>query len=755
MMRDRIGPYRVLRKLGEGGMGEVYAAHDDRLDRSVAVKLIRQDAEDEQARKRFWREARAAAGLSHPNVCQLHEIGEADGALFIVMELLEGESLADCINRGPLPVSEAVEIGLSVLAALEALHARELVHRDLKPANVFLTRHGVKLLDFGLARAASGTGRPEGRTESQVTQVGGVRGTPRYMAPEQLEGGPTDARADLFSLAALLFEMLSGRPAFGGATPMAVYHATLYEQPPALGGSPAIAAVDRVVRRGLAKSPHQRFPSAAAMAEELRAALLAERSGHSARATPITRLMVLPFRVLRPDADTDFLAFSLPDAITSSLSGLDSLVVRSSLVASRFASESPDLGRLAAEADVDVVLTGTLLRAGDQLRVGAQLVEAPGGAVVWSQTSQVPLRDVFQLQDDLVQRIVASLSLPLTAREHRLLKYDVPASPTAYEFFLRANDLGQRSDNWALARDFYLRCLHEDPSYAPAWARLARIHRLLGKYGEQGSSSLEAAEAAFRRALELNPELSVAHNQYAHLEADLGAARQAMVRLLTRARGGQSDPELFAGLVHVCRYCGLLEASVAADEQARRLEPHIRTSVTHTFFARGDFERCLETSAGDIGYVDALALVSLGRGAEALRALREKGGSPHPLIEGLRTALCASIEGERERSLDRIERTLALRFRDPEALYYVVRHLAALGERERALAEFTQVVEQGFTCLPAFVRDPALDCLRGAPEFVATLQRAEAGYREALAAFVEAGGEQVLGRGLAVARVGP
>ena len=745
MLPDRIGPYRVLRKLGEGGMGEVYAAHDDRLDRSVAVKLIRRDGEDEQSRKRFWREARAAAGLNHPNVCQLHEIGDEGGTLYIVMELLEGMSLVDRIGRGPLPVSEAVEIGLGVLAALQALHARDLVHRDLKPSNVFLTPHGVKLLDFGLARVASRTGLPEGNTESRVTQVGAVLGTPRYMAPEQLQGGIVDARADLFSLAALLFEMLTGRHAFGGSTPMAVYHATLYEQPPALGGSPAIAAVDRVVRRGLAKSPHQRFPSAASMAADLRAALLCEDPGHSARATPITRLIVLPFRILRPDADTDFLAFSLPDAITSSLSGLDALVVRSSLVASRLGSDTPDLRRIAAEGDVDVVLTGTLLRAGDQLRVGAQLVEAPGGAVVWSETSQVPLRDVFQLQDDLVQRIVQSLSLPLSAREHRLLHYDVPASATAYEFFLRGNELGQKSENWALARDFYLRCLEQDPNYAPAWARLARCHRLLGKYGEAGSPELQKADAAFRRALELNPDLSVAHNQYAHLEADLGTAQQAMMRLLARVRGGRSDPELFAGLVHVCRYCGLLEASAAADEQARRLEPHIRTSVTHTFFARGDFERCLETSVGDIGYVDAMALLSLGRGEEALGRLREKGSSPHPLIDGLRTSLRALIEGQRALSLELVERTLALRFRDPETHYYVARHLAFLGERARALAEFPRVVEQGFTCLPAFVRDPWLDTLRGAPEFIAALRQAEAGYREAEAAFVEAGGERLLG----------
>ena len=726
-------------------MGEVFAAHDERLDRSVALKLIRDRGEDEQARKRFWREARAAAGLNHPNVCQLHEIGEEQGVLFIVMELLEGESLAERIGRGPLLVSEAAGIGLGILAALEALHGRQIVHRDLKPSNVFLTRHGVKLLDFGLARIASRTADETVKTESQVTQAGAVVGTPRYMSPEQLQGGAVDGRADLFSLAVILFEMLTGRSAFEGSTPFAVYHAILYEQPPALGGSAAIVALDRVVRRGLAKGPHERFPTAEAMAQELRAALLAEGVGQCVRATPITRLVVLPFRILRPDPDTDFLAFSLPDAITSSLSCLDALVVRSSLVAARLASETPDLQRIAVEGDVDIVLTGTLLRAADQLRVGAQLVEAPGGQVIWSQTSQTSLRDVFQLQDELVQRIVQSLALPLTAREHRLLKYDVPASPAAYEFFLRGNELGQKSENWGLARDFYMRCLEADPQYAPAWARLARCHRLLGKYGEHGAADLENAEAAFRRALALNPDLSVAHNQYAHLEADLGHARNAMTRLLARVQGGRSDPELFAGLVHVCRYCGLLEASAAAHEQARRLEPHIRTSVTHTFFALGAYERCRETSVGDIGYVDALALHSLGRGDEGLVALAESGQSRHPLIDGLRAALRALIEGRWPESLELTERTLALRFRDPEALYYLVRQLAYLGARERALAEFPRVIAEGYTSFPVFARDPWLDSLRAGPEFVAALAKAEAAHREAVADFMAAGGDRLLG----------
>ena len=238
-------------------------------------------------------------------------------------------------------------------------------------------------------------------------------GTPRYMAPEQVTGEAVDARSDLFAAGAILFEMLAGRPAFGGRTVVEILHATLHEQPPALTGSPAVAAVDRVIRRALAKRPAERPASADAMAEELRAVRGVDGDDTPALAHALTRLVVLPFRVLRPDPETDFLAFSLPDAIATSLSGIGSLIVRSSATAARFAGEAPDLKALAAEADVDRVVMGTLLRSGDQLRAAAQLVEAPGGTLLTSHTVQSSLGDLFRLQDDIARRVVEALSLPL------------------------------------------------------------------------------------------------------------------------------------------------------------------------------------------------------------------------------------------------------------------------------------------------------------------------------------------------------
>src|SRR6185503_19332998 len=219
---SRIGRYAIVRKLGQGGMGVVFAGRDEQLGRLVAVKTMSTLATDETARKRFWREARAAASINHPNVCQLYEIGEDNGNLIIAMELLEGEALADRLRRGALSVSETVPIGLGMLAALAALHTRSIIHRDLKPSNVFLTPHGVKLLDFGVARTTD----PEllGAL-TELTQAGAIVGTPGYMAPECMMGEAVDARSDLFAVGLILFEMLAGRPAFGGANLLAVMHA--------------------------------------------------------------------------------------------------------------------------------------------------------------------------------------------------------------------------------------------------------------------------------------------------------------------------------------------------------------------------------------------------------------------------------------------------------------------------------------------------------------------------------------------------
>ena len=727
-------------------MGVVCAAEDELLNRPLAIKMIREAKADEISRKRLWREARAAAAVNHPNICQIYEIGEENGELFLAMELLEGESLDEILERGPLSIPQAAQVMLSVLSALDALHRREILHRDLKPSNIFQTAHGIKLLDFGLASPAKGLeGGVDPQTETALTLDGTLAGTPHYMSPEQLHGSAADVTSDIFAAGGILFEMLAGRRAFTGATIAEVFHAILHEQPPALAGSAAISALDRIIHRALAKKSADRFQTADAMAQELRAALLISDSGVAARARAVTRLIVLPFRILRPDAGTDFLAFSLPDAITNSLSGLESLVVRSSFVASRFGERQIDLKAIAAETEVDIALTGTLLRAGDQLRVSTQLVEAPAGTLIWAHTAQLPLADIFQLQDDLVRRIVESVSPSLTAREQRMLRHDVPSTAKAYEFFLRANQLSHRIEDWKVARDLYLSCIEEDSQYAPAWARLGRCYRVLGKYGEEPAENLERAESAFQRALSLNPDLPLAHNFYAQLEAERGRAKEAMTRLLERALAQPNDPELFAGLVHSCRYCGLVEASIAAHHQARRLDPNIRTSVAFTYFAMGDYKAAIESCSTKLEYSYVQVLATTGRESEAKAALEEWDRIDLPPINHMfRNALGALLAGNKEECVSLTQRIIEV-FADPEGIFYIGRHLAYFGETAKFLVTLKRVVERGFYCIPVFAHDPWLDPMRTDPEFLRILRVAEKRYQEARAAFIEAGGEKLLG----------
>ena len=722
-------------------MGVVYAARDERLERTVALKTISAVADSDIARKRFWREARVAASVNHPNICQIHEISEDGPTLFIAMELLEGESLADRFRRGALPLSEALEIILGTLAALSALHGRGMVHRDVKPSNVFITPHGVKLLDFGLARHND---MMSPTVSIELTQPGMAIGTPRYMAPEQLSEEDVTARADLFAVGAILFEALAGRPAFGGRTIVDVLHATLHEQPPALTGSPGIAAVDRVIRRALAKRPDERFETADEMADELRE-LRTGGDDTPALARALTRVVVLPFRVLRPDTDIEFLTFSLPDAIATSLSGVGSLVVRSSATAARFAGETPDLKALASEAGVDRVVMGTLLRSGDQVRAMTQLVEAPGGTLLASHTIDSNLGELFALQDDIARRVANALTMPLTG-DAMSPAADAPRNPRAYEFYLRANQVSHDHAMLPVAGELYRSALDEDPQYAPAWAKLGRVYRVLAKYGgDDATENLKRADEAFQRAMLLNPDLSVAHNLYTNFEVEsLGRAKEAMARLLTRARS-QTDPEIFTGLVIACRFCGLLDASLAADRQARRLDPTVRTSVMYTHFMLGDWERALASDTDSLKWVTNWTLPLVGRQNEAIASYQEMESRPLPgTIRDLMQACRLVLEGKKDESYA-IAKTFFHKHFDPEGLYFTSRVLAHLGESEVCLDMLDRIIDSGFYCSTVMWRDPWLDPVRGHSRLNGIIKRAEARTHEAEEEFRRLNGHRILG----------
>ena len=573
----------------------------------------------------------------------------------------------------------------------------------------------------------------------------------KRQAPEQVTGDGLDARSDLFALGAILFEMLAGRPAFAGANAIEILHATLHEQPPALSGSPAVAAVDRVIRRALAKRPAERPPSAEAMAAELRSVEGTEGDDSKALARPLTRLVVLPFRILRPDPETDFLAFSLPDAIATSLSRSGSLVVRSSATAARFASDAPDLKALAAEADVDRVVMGTLVRAGDQLRAAAQLVEAPGGTLVTSHTVQVPLGDLFQLQDEIAQRVVEALALPLGGGADTPTPQQ-PHNARAYSLYLEANHHARSYAGMPKARELYRRSLELDAGFAPAWAQLGRCHRVIGKFIDGSGDSTGQAEWALQKALELNPRLTLAHKYYAHHEAETGRPRAALVRLLGEAGRHGNDAELFAGLVHACRYCGLVEQAIAAHAEARRLDPNVPSSLEQTVLMTGDIERLLAIepigqAPGSDSVIPVIGLGLAGRRDEAQAALAEhRRQAQIEIFHVYADSLLAWLERRPADMLMTAARLEGLKvMHDPEAQFQQGWLLCDAGEHEVGLGFLRKAIDKGYALSVTLAASRSFDAVRADPAFQRLVADAEADRALALAAFRENGGERLLG----------
>jgi DNA-binding winged helix-turn-helix (wHTH) protein len=471
-------------------------------------------------------------------------------------------------------------------------------------------------------------------------------------------------------------------------------------------------------------------------------------SAYVADADKTTRLAVLPFRLLKADADVDFLGCSLADAITSSLAGYQSLVVRSSLTSMRYRFEQElDVRRAASELSVDLLLTGTLLRVGDDLRVSVELIEASTSQTTWSQVSRVSLGDIFELQDSLARRIVSAL--PLTPEDcEQTATRDVPRDKRAYDLFLRANRYAMESNTWRLAHSLYEECVQRDASFAPAWARLGRIRRVLGKYNPDTDRrlTLAAAEDALKRAIELNPALSAAHLYLSQLETDFGRAEESMARLLRWMQSGRGEPEILAALVHACRYCGLLDASIAAHDLAMQRDPATETSVLYSYFALGRYEDALEAGAKSGDTLDCLALVMLGRPIEArIAALREEERfASHPLKCTFYRAMRALLENRLDDARALLLSRAASHNMDGEAIYHTMRLRTFLGDRDEALKLLESTIAHGYFCTPLFDSDPWLASLRGNARFVELAKQAQVRHEKALTRFERENGPALL-----------
>jgi eukaryotic-like serine/threonine-protein kinase len=462
------------------------------------------------------------------------------------------------------------------------------------------------------------------------------------------------------------------------------------------------------------------------------------------------RILVFPFRCEGGSAGLEHLAYSLPEAIATTLAEMNMFTVRSVQLAMRFDPVHWDPEQVGKEAEVDVILSGTLDGCGDGgIHVVTNLIDAPKGTLLWSKSWDVDANDLFRFHQAVVHLLVRSLVRGVRDDSTIDAVIDAPSNPESYDLYLRANQiaiaLDRTVENIALARDLYTECVRKDPGYAPAWARLGRCYRLLLKVQPKAAMDGRAALQALERAFELNPDLGVAHNVCTLIQADAGQAEGAMVRLLRRAESHDNDPELFCGLVQACRYCGQLEASLAAHRRAMELDSNMPTSVAHTYFALADYEQALYWyGTGRPGlYMDAVALATLGRDQEATALLWTRRDMFRTMPAEM-NALDAYLLNEPTRAIAALETGKGLKQHDPEGFFYLARQAARLGALELGNDLLEQSVAAGYWSTATMMCDPWLESLRETAAFRRTYE--VAGEREAhsRSEFVNAGGERIL-----------
>ena len=618
----RCGPYEIDAPIGSGGMGEVYRARDARLDRVVALKVLpTTHGASSQALQRFEREARAIAALNHPNICTVHDVGQAadpDGTRFIVMELLEGETLRQRLERGPLDPATLVDMAIALTGALDAAHRKDIVHRDIKPSNIFLTSHGPKLLDFGLATPSESIADASRQaTREALTGAGTTVGTVAYMSPEQLRADALDARTDLFSFGAVLYEMATGRPAFPGGTSAVIASAILEKAPRPIRQirSTLHPELERIIDRALEKGPELRYQSAADLRSDLERLKRdihapvpepAERDGGGRRLRRtltraiaaaalttavvavlaiayrsftsrevITSLAVLPFTQQNSDADTVYLSSGITESLINSLSELPDLRILSRNAVLSYRGRDVDPRVAGRDLQVQSVLTGRVTPDGDMLDIQSELVDVASGAQLWGQRYRRPMSALLTLQDEIAREISATLRPALSGEDAQRVARRYPENTEAYRLYLRGRYYFDQRTTDGIKRSIesFQEAIKKDPDYALAYAGLANAY-VSSDTVLPPARNVTLAKSAAVKALASDDSLAEVQTAVGrvlqHCDWDWAGAERAFKRAI------QLDPrnaEAHHMYSHYLTPMGRYEESVTEARRALDLDP--------------------------------------------------------------------------------------------------------------------------------------------------------------------------------------
>jgi serine/threonine protein kinase/Flp pilus assembly protein TadD len=704
--------YRLDRELGRGGMATVFQALDLKHDRKVALKVLHSELSASLGPDRFLREIKLAARLNHPHIVALYDSGEAEGFLYYVMPMIEGESLRDRLLRdGRISTEESLHLVRGIASALDYAHRLNIVHRDIKPENVMLQDGEALVTDFGIAKAVSVA------SGDTLTQTGMMIGTPAYVSPEQAAGEANlDGRSDQYSLGCMLYEMLSGKKPFSGATAQAILSKRFSEPVPSIRESfrDATPEIEVALQRALAKDFNERFPTTIEFARALVASHLSTPDGSlltSASAGTAKSIAVLPFSSQSGDTENESFADGIAEEIINALSKIKALKVSSRTSSFSFKGRNEDIREIARKLQVGTILEGSVRKAGKRLRVTAQLVNAADNSQLWAERYDRELEDVFAIQDEISANIVSALRVVLTEDEKKAIEQVPTANVEAYEFYLRGRQFFHQHRRRAMefAVQMFESAIELDPGYALAHCGVADCCSFLFQYYHASRENLNRAISASKRALELSPHLAEAHASRGLAVSLTGHFDEAEREFQEAMR---LDPKSFEAAYFYARACN---AVGKLDEAAKWFERAV-TVRPDDFAAQMLLSNCYTA----LGRVDD-STSAMRRAYDASRKhLELNPDNPRALYMG---ALALRGLGESEKALDWNRRAQRMEPDDPSVLYNVACNYAQLSLPGEAIDALSKALENGFGHWQWIEHDTDLDSLRNEPAFAELLSR--------------------------------